>query len=251
MHVEIVLTPAEIAALPGRDLRASTCVVFDVLRATSTLLTAFANGASRVFPVLTIEEARRLRDDRLPGALLGGERDGIKIEGFNLGNSPLEYTSEVVTGRDLITTTTNGTVALRACAGAREVVAGAWLNLAALSAYLLRPEPASEHLLLVCAGTGSRFALEDGLAAGALLAGLCAARGSLTCDDAGLAMRVLHQQHAANPLAAMQESDNGKRLMQIPALQADVAWCAQTDRLDWIARLRDGALTGTRWPAGA
>ena len=246
MHVEVVLTPAEIAALPGRDLRASTCVVFDVLRATSTMLTAFSHGASRIFPVLTIEEARQLQADHLPDALLGGERGGTKIAGFHLGNSPLEYTREVVAGRDIITTTTNGTVALRACAGAREVLAGAWLNLAALSAFLRRREHLPEGLLLVCAGTDSRFALEDGLAAGALLARLKSTVGEFDCNDAGLAMLALYRQCGDDPLTAMRSSENGKRLMQTTALQPDVAWCAQTDRLDWIAVLRDGALSGKR-----
>ena len=244
MHVEVVLTPVEIAALPGRDLQASTCVVFDVLRATSTILTAFANGASRIFPVLTIEEARRLHADRLPDALLGGERGGTKIAGFHLGNSPLEYTREMVAGRDIITTTTNGTVALRACGGAREVLAGAWLNLAALSVFLRRRESLPENLLLVCAGTDSRFALEDGLAAGALLARLESMTGALDCNDAGLAMLALYRQCGGDPFPAMCSSENGKRLMQTTALQPDVAWCAQTDRLDWVAVLRDGALTG-------
>ena len=133
MRVEAVLTPAEIALLPRRDLSDATCVVFDVLRATSTILTALFNGATRVYPVGTTAEAFTLRDTRLPAALLGGERGGVRIEGFDLGNSPREYTPEIVSGRDIITTTTNGTVALRACAGARTVFAGALLNLRALA----------------------------------------------------------------------------------------------------------------------
>ena len=249
MNVEVILTPAEIARLPERDLRASTCVVFDVLRATSTMLTAFANGARRIFPVATIEEARLLHREKLPEALLGGERGGRRIEGFQLGNSPLEYTREAVAGRDIITTTTNGTVALRACAGAGEVIAGAWLNVAALRTFLLARERTPEHLLLVCAGTESRFALEDGLAAGALLARLEAATGEIACNDAGRAMTALYEGRHGQPLAAMQGSENGKKLLQL-GLGEDVQWCAQTDALAWVASLRDGALTGNAVEVG-
>jgi 2-phosphosulfolactate phosphatase len=94
MIVDVALNPAEIALLPQRDLSATTCVVFDVLRATSSMVTALANGASAIHPVRTIEEALALRQ-RFPDALLGGERHGDPIPGFELGNSPLEYRENV------------------------------------------------------------------------------------------------------------------------------------------------------------
>src|SRR5207247_2327838 len=90
MTIDAVLSPPEIDLLPQRDLSATTCVVFDVLRATSSMITALANGATKIFPVITVEEALELKK-RLPDALLGGERHGDRIEGFDLGNSPLEY----------------------------------------------------------------------------------------------------------------------------------------------------------------
>lgn len=243
MEAEVILTPAEIARLPERDLSTTVCVVFDVLRATSTMLTAFAHGARRIFPVRTIEEARLLHRSKLPDALLGGERGGVRIEGFDLGNSPREYTPEVVAGRDIITTTTNGTVALSACAGAKAVLAGAWLNLDALGAYLLRPDNSVGRLALVCAGTGERFALEDGLAVGALLARLPAA----SLDDAAQAMLALHARWRDKPLLGMQGGENGQRLAEI-GLAADVEWCARTSALPWVAVLRDGALEGKASP---
>ena len=179
MEIRTVLTPAEIATLPRRDLRGAVCVVFDVLRATSTLLAALANGARRVFPVLTPEEAFALRRNRLSDALLGGERGGERLDGFDLGNSPREYTPDVVSGRDLITTTTNGTVALRACAGADTLLAAGLINVDATARWLGARQPVVGTLLLVCAGTGEGFAFEDGLAAGAL-----ARRLAHTMDDA-------------------------------------------------------------------
>ena len=249
MKVEVVLTPAEIALLPQRDLSAATCVVFDVLRATSTILTALFNGARRIYPVLTVEEALGLRDKRSSGALLGGERGGVRIDGFDLGNSPREYTSEAVAGRDIITTTTNGTVALRACEEAQQVLAGAFLNLRALAAFLIAGDPA--HIVLVCAGTGERFALEDGLAAGALISLLAARREErqpakdLELDDASSAVLALYKRWRDRPLAAMQASENGRRLAEI-GLDGDIEWCARESPMDWIAVMREGALEGER-----
>ncbi len=252
MNVETVLTPAEIAKLPGRDLSGAACVVFDVLRATSTILTALFNGARRIYPVSTIQEALALRESRLPMALLGGEREGKRIDGFDLGNSPREYTPEAVAGRDIITTTTNGTVALRACEGAQTVHAGAFLNLRALANRLSAAGAKTGHLVLVCAGTGEHFAFEDGLAAGALLALLgsrAAARrprgGTLAMDDASAAMLALYKRCHRRPLAALQASENGRRLTQI-GLDGDIEWCARESPLDWVAVLRAGALAGEK-----
>src|SRR5438874_260400 len=100
MKIDVVLNPPEIDPLPQRDLHDTVAVVFDVLRATSTMLTALANGATEIFPVRTIEEARTLKQS-MPEALLGGERHGERIEGFDLGNSPLEY-REHIAGRRII-----------------------------------------------------------------------------------------------------------------------------------------------------
>lgn len=252
MNVEVALTPADIARLPQRDLGGTICVVFDVLRATSTILTALSNGARRVYPVVTVEEALALRATTLPGALLGGERGGRRIDGFDLGNSPREYTPELVAGRDIVTTTTNGTAALQACAGAAAVHAGALLNLRALAAYLAIRTPETPTLLLVCAGTGERFALEDGFAAGALLARLTApdsVRHEWTLDDAAVAMLALYKRWRPRPLAALQASDNGRRLTEI-GLDGDLEWCARESPLNWVALGRNGALEGEKVPPG-
>ncbi len=248
MSVEVVLTPAEIGLLPGRDLSRATCVVFDVLRATSTMVTALFNGARCIHPVLTIEEALALRAAHFPEALLGGERAGQRIDGFDLGNSPREYTPEAVSGREIIMTTTNGTVALRACEGAQTVYASSFLNLRTLASQLSAAVAEAGHLVLVCAGTGERFALEDGLAAGALLALLDAGKrgkGSLTMDDASAAMLAFYKRSQRQLLAALQASENGRRLTQI-GLDGDIEWCARESPMDWIAVMRAGVLEGRK-----
>lgn len=172
MKIDATLSPAELPALGGRDLRGTVCVVFDVLRATSTFVTALHNGAKAVIPVAEIAEALALRQKQ-PGVLLGGERDGVKIRAgqtgggdFDLGNSPREYMPEMVRGKTIVSTTTNGTRALRACAGAKTVLAASFLNLTATAQFIRQLQPA--QILLVCAGTRENMADEDVLAAGAL-----------------------------------------------------------------------------------
>src|SRR5689334_12937954 len=118
--LEVLFAPAEFVALRERDLRDTVCVVFDVLRATSSMVTALANGAEAIIPVSEIAEALAIQE-RNPRVLLAGERDGVRIQSaltggiaFDLGNSPREFTRENVSGKTIVITTTNGTRALRA-----------------------------------------------------------------------------------------------------------------------------------------
>jgi 2-phosphosulfolactate phosphatase len=238
MRIETILDPGAIARLPERDLSECVCVVFDVLRATSTILTALANGASRIYPAVSVEEAREWRCSRFPEAALCGERKGVRVPGFDFGNSPPEFTRAAVSGRTLIMTTTNGTIALRSCAGAREVHAGALLNVGAMAASARASAPPT--LLLVCAGTGGRFAVEDGFAAGALISRLGPAA---SLDDASQAMLALYEQSASRPLDLLSGGENGRRLSEI-GLSVDLGWCARYDVFAGLAILRDGAIEG-------
>jgi 2-phosphosulfolactate phosphatase len=219
MTIDVALNPAEIALLPRRALSETTCVVFDVLRATSSMITALAHGAAEIHPVRTIDEAFAL-ERRLPHALLGGERHGEQIDGFDLGNSPLEY-RENVKGRTIITTTTNGTIALHACAHADRVLVGAILNVKSVAEELRRLQ--APNVLLVCAGTFETFALEDALAAGLLIRELCDAFPSLS-DSAQAALAVATT--ANDWLAVLKTAQNGRALINKGRL-AEVEWCAR------------------------
>jgi len=219
VHLDVVLNPAEIAQLQSRDLSATTCVVFDVLRATSSMITALAHGVAEIYPVCTIDEARALKTS-LADAVLGGERKGDMIPGFDIGNSPREYTG--LTNRRIVTTTTNGTVALRACEQAERVLVGALLNLGAVAAEL--NARASQSVLLVCAGTFETFALEDAYAAGRLIAEL---PGATLSDSAQMAAALAARY--PDSLAALQLARNG-RALTASGRAADVEWCAQISR---------------------
>jgi 2-phosphosulfolactate phosphatase len=232
MTIDAVLTPAEIDLLPRQDLAGTVCVVFDVLRATSSMITALAHGAEEIRPVLTIEEALAVHAE-WPDAVLGGERLGNRIEGFDLGNSPLEYCGNGL--RRIITTTTNGTVALRACAAAEAVIAGALLNMETLVEYLRQTSP--KRVTLVCAGTFRELALEDVIAAGMLASAFPEA--SLT--DAGRVAAVTYSAYETDLLAGLRQTTNGKRLMEV-GREADVVWCAQVSRFPVLGVMRDGVI---------
>ena len=232
MKIDAVLSPPEIDLLPGRDLGGTSCVVFDVLRATSSMVTALEGGVSGIFPVCTIEEAQALKV-KLPGALLGGERHGDRIDGFDLGNSPLEYRG--LGPKQIVTTTTNGTVALRACESAREVFAGALLNMDALAACVRRSAPGD--LLLVCAGTFRELALEDVFAAGML----CARFPDAELTDAALVAFRVFQQYRTSPLRALKQSKNGRALLA-KGREGDVRWCARVSSHGVVGVMKAGAV---------
>lgn len=232
MIINAVLTPAEIDLLPQQDLSATVAVVFDVLRATSSILTGLAHGAEEIRPVVSIEEAQESRV-QWPDAILGGERFGDRIEGFDLGNSPLEYRRPGL--RQIVTTTTNGTVALRACAAAREVWVGALLNMQALEDRLRQVAP--EQVTLVCAGTFRELALEDVLAAGMLAAAFPGA----TLTDAAQVAIALYLQHKDNLCAALELAKNG-RVLHANGRGEDLAWCGQVSRFPIVGILRDGII---------
>jgi len=230
--IDVILSPPEIDLLPRRDLAGTVAVVFDVLRATSTMITALANGAAGIWPVRDIEEAWALKKKR-PEALLGGERHGDRIEGFDLGNSPLEY-GENVRGREIISTTTNGTIALRAVEHASSVLAASLLNNAAVAAHLAAR--LSSGILLVCAGTYREAALEDILAAGMLISLL---PGRELTDAAQLALALYRQDERDLP-AALRRARNGRALLT-KGREAEVAWCARPSVFPLLAEMnREG-----------
>ncbi len=250
MKIETILTPAELPALAQRDLRATACVVFDVLRATSTFVTALHHGAQAIIPVSEIAEAldwkkaegRRQKAEMI---LLGGERNGVRISAngidFDLGNSPREYTPERVRGKIIVSTTTNGTRALQACAKAKIVLAASFLNLAATADFLR----GQNEILLVCAGTGENPAAEDIIAAGALVDLLSSGKNTHASKSANsTAARAAYVQAMLTNLEkSIGTSENGQRLLANPDLRDDVAFCAQRDIFNLVAAMQaDGSL---------
>lgn len=232
--VQVILTPDQIDRMHEMDLTDATCVVFDVLRATSTMVTALAGGAAAIHPVRTIEEAREL-GQQIPGhVLLGGERGGERIDGFDLGNSPLEYT-DLPSGVHIVTTTTNGTVALRACDGARRTLVGSLLNLDAVADSIAADAP--DRLVIVCGGTGRAMALEDVLGAGGLISRLPDWR----LDDASQLAVAYSRAMGGRVQEVLRESQNGRTLID-KNREKDVEWCSQVSVMQIVPVLTQGVV---------
>ena len=240
--LEVLFAPAEFAALDGWDLSRTTCVVFDVLRATTSMVTALANGAFAIIPAAEIPESLALQALN-PGSLLAGERDGLRIRAeltggvdFDLGNSPREFTREKVAGKSIVMTTTNGTRALRACATAKEVLVSALVNLEATALHIKERQP--EHLLLVCGGTFEQMAYEDILAAGALCDSVWPHYCGGAVADSALVAREIFISGKADLFAALSRSRNGRRLIARAELSEDVRWCARCNAFPLVAMLQ-------------
>ncbi len=226
--------------IPEHALRGGVAIVVDVLRATTAMVHALAAGCEAILPCREVDEARRVAVGLPQGtALLGGERQGLPIEGFDLGNSPQSYTSDVCRGKTLVMTTTNGTLAVLASLEAERVLVAAFANLAATLA-VVRAETRPIHV--VCAGTDGQVSLEDTLLAGAIVAGLPTA--SSVTNDAGLialaAWRRAESRIAGESLSladVLAEGRGGRRVREI-GLAPDVLVAAVVDRFPFPAELR-------------
>jgi len=160
-RIDVFLLPA---LLGETDLSGGVAVVIDVLRATTTITHAIAHKADCVMPMLSAREAKQA-GAKNPSALLGGERGGKKIDGFDLGNSPAEYPESTVRGKQILFTTTNGTKAMQACRAAQDIYIAAFVNLTAVCNQLAD----CPHIFVVCAGTEGEITREDVLLAGAIV----------------------------------------------------------------------------------
>lgn len=230
VSLDVVFTPD---LLPSSDLTGKTVVVADILRATTTITFAMANGATSITPVLTPEDAFRLAADQ-PKTLIGGERGGVKVDGFNLGNSPREYTEAVVSDRQIVLTTTNGTRTLQACCAAERVLVGSFLNLRAVVDRLARVEG---ELIIACSGREGGFCTEDTVFAGACVAAL----GETQLTDAAETAKILYQTHCDDLLGMLRHCYHGRSLAGI-GLGEDLEFCAQIDLVDIVPYLIDGRI---------
>jgi len=245
VDLDVVFLPAGLVNLAGR-----TAVVIDVLRATTTIVTALGHGCAGMLPVELPEEAIDLvkklgRDSHL----IGGERKGLKMEGFDLGNSPSEYDRAAVAGRKVVFCTTNGTAAIRrtAAAQARPVYLAALVNAPAVAAHLLR-EGASATL--VCAGREEAFALEDALCAGLIASDVLRQRQWTGTDGARAAAALWEKLGRVKTSVTLAATDHGRYLASI-GLGEDVAHAAQVGIDTLIPVLREGCLVPLECETGS
>lgn len=216
------------------DLNDRTVVVVDILRATSCMVTALAHGAESITPVANLEECRKMK---FKGFITSGERDGKKVEGFDKGNSPFEYTGEQVRGLKIAFTTTNGTQAIEKSKGAKEVIIGSFLNLNSVVKYLLLGE---NNALIVCAGWKGKVNLEDTLFAGAVVEKLKEYLGP-DCD-APLAAQHLYNIAKHDMVTFLKASSHVKRLNKLN-VHDDLKFCVTPDQYSVLPKLKHGVLT--------
>ena len=215
-------------------------IVIDVLRATSTMVTALANGCQSIIPVISPEDAieRRLT---LPGSLLGGERNVLPIEGFDLGNSPFDYVPEKVGGKKVIITTTNGTRAIRDASAAPKIWMASFLNMQSIVLAVLRQFENSDKLqgiVVFCVGTEKRFDLPDTLCAGMLIDGLGT---NVTLNDLGEAARMLYRSSENYLVDKIRNSVHGKKLISL-GFERDVVYCSTPNILPIIPVFKEGEI---------
>lgn len=224
--------------VPAAELAGCTCVVIDVLRATTTITYALAAGAREVAPCLEVEHALQLAREFPHGSfVLGGERGGKKIVGFELGNSPTEYTAASVGGKSVIFTTTNGTRALLHYSAAKEILLGSFANLSAV----VKAISDAEKIEIVCAGTDGLATEEDLLLAGAIVDRLAADDETLNEQARGVRKSWNHLTRGApvpnqDTLAsALRSSRGGQNLVEI-GLDPDIEDAAIIDRFSIVPR---------------
>lgn len=219
--------------IPSGALAGGAAVVVDVLRATTTMLQALAAGATAVVPCASIDGARATAAALGKLAVLAGERDGEKIAGFVLGNSPAEFTARACHGKTVVMTTTNGTRALTACLAAERILIAAFVNFSAVCEQL-DAEPRPLHV--VCSGINGRPALEDTLLAGALVDHLSEA-GEFELNDSARLAWDCFENNGRLLDGALEVSDGGSALIRL-GHAADLAAAAAVDRLAIAAEVR-------------
>jgi 2-phosphosulfolactate phosphatase len=207
-------------------------VVIDVLRATSTVITALSNGAKSIIPVSTVEQALDLKH-RHPEYIIAGERGGEKIEGFQLGNSPTEYTEAVVRDKTIVLTTSNGTNAIiHASNLAERVLIASFLNLTTV-VHELDGYDSSTNIVIVCAGNNGEISYEDTQVAGAIISKLIKERVHYLSDSSKIAMKLWD---------ALKKPDfsgeHAKKLSQL-GFDKDLELCQKVDYMPILAELRD------------
>jgi 2-phosphosulfolactate phosphatase len=231
-NVEVCFSPAlyEIFHNPQ-----AIVVVTDILRASSAICTAFMNGANQIIPVGTIDEAKKYKD---LGYLVAAERDGIKIDFADFGNSPFNFTRERISGKNVVYSTTNGTQAIQLACKANKVVIGSFLNISALADWI---DSEKRQTIILCSGWKDRFSLEDTVFAGALVQKLIDAGGFETICDSGVAACDLWSLAKNNLIGYIQKAAQKNRLEKL-GLDDVIEFCHTPDQTDVIPILKDNFL---------
>lgn len=243
MNIDVAFIPDE---LQRKSLTDTVAILIDVVRATTTIATALAHGSAFVLPVLHVEDAFRTRQayEHPETILLGGERGGKRVEGFDLGNSPREYQPNVIHSKGIIFSTTNGTRTLLQLHDANQVLVGAFVNMSALCEHLIHQANNTEaplQIQVACSGVRGTFSLEDTVCAGMIVKTLARMGGSLNTTPAAIAAEIIYEHYQDDLLQMLHLSDGGRRIVNI-GLKADLEACAEVDKYTVIPIYRQGTI---------
>ncbi len=228
--VEVCLSPELIHLF---DLKGKIVVVTDILRATSCMTTGLASGVAQIKPVATLDECRGLKEE---GYFTAAERNGAKVEGFDIGNSPFSYMEEKFKGKKIATTTTNGTLAITKSTDANEIIIGSFLNLSTVAKHLINT---GKDVIIHCAGWKGNYSLEDTLFAGALIEKL---KSDFNLgDDASFSALTGYKASKHNLLDTILGSSHAKRLEK-HNIRKDIELCCTIDKFDVLPYLKNGVL---------
>ena len=229
--------------LTPQDVQGRVVAVIDVLRASTTIATSLANGARAVIPFESSEEAvTRSKQFERGAFLLAGERKMLRMEGFDLGNSPLEHTAAAVEGKTVLLATTNGTKALLAVQGARDVVVASYVNLTGVSSMLRAALRGGADVSIICAGQERQFALEDAACAGRFVQNVTRRLGSVELNDAALAASLLDRKYGDNLMRLFSTAAHG-RALAAAGFEGDLTACAAVDSYPVIPIFQDRQIT--------
>jgi len=227
MRIKLFFTPAGIY---DNQIAGKTSVVIDILRATTVAAVALHNGAREIIPMATLGDATGLKQKLdHSSVLLGGEREGQKVEGFDLGNSPFEYGPDIVENKSIILASTNGSAALIRGSEAEHCLSCAFVN---ISSALEKIIECDSDVAVICAGNKGGFSLEDALCGGMLLHRLRIAGGGKAVfdNDASWVALEMYRKHRNNLENALRRSDHGKFLISL-GFEQDIAFCVKEDSL--------------------
>ncbi|MBD3617387.1 MAG: 2-phosphosulfolactate phosphatase [Gracilimonas sp.] len=229
-----------VQAFQEEELRGKSAVIIDVLRASSSIATAIRNGAKKIIPVADMSDAMKIATTMdQKDYLLCGEKNGNKIEGYHLGNSPAEYTPDTVKDKTLIFNTTNGTKAIKKASLANKVYIGSFLNQQSILDILQEHD---DEIVLICSGWQGRLSIEDTLFAGALLYAISGGNLPDSAKDGAKVAFGLFEKYGHDLEGAISKSDHAKRLAELVP-NDDISFCCKVNEFDVLPGMRDGILT--------
>jgi len=233
MKIRTLLSPLNVEEL---YFTKKTTVVIDVLRATTTIVEALNNGAREIIPVSSIEFAMKVSGGGQ--MLLGGERNAEKIDGFALGNSPLDYTKEEVNGKSIVLFTTNGSKALVRAKFSTNLFVGSFRNANSVVKKIFQTK---EDLEILCSGNYGMFCLEDSICAGMMIEQILQENDNVDLDDASNTCLILYKKYKRNIKKMLSETDHGKNLIA-KGFEADIAFTALENTCDIVPYYKDGVV---------